>query len=64
MEKPKATEEQIEAREMRVIEFDRREYLAQHIILLTTSTCLGVKIKNLKTAKEMWEVVKSDATTK
>ena len=28
-----------------------------------TSTCLSTKIKDLKTAKEMWDQVKSDATT-
>src|ERR1700728_4605959 len=60
----KATDEQIEAKESRIIEFDKREYLAQHIILSTTSTRLGAKIKDLKSAKEMWEGVKSDATTK
>ena len=36
----------------------------QHVILLTTSIRLGTKIKDLKTAKEMWDIVKSDATTK
>ena len=41
--KTPATEEQIEARETRIIKFDKREYLAQHIILSTTSTRLGAK---------------------
>jgi hypothetical protein len=36
----------------------------QHIILSTTLTCLGAKIKDLKMVKEMWDVVKSNATTK
>ena len=62
--KTTAMEEQIEPRETRIIDFDKWEYLAQHIILSTTSTCLGSKIKNLKSAKEMWEVVKADATNK
>ena len=26
--------------------------------------CLSLKIKNLKMAKEMWDMVKADATTK
>ena len=43
---------------------DRKENTAHHVILSTTSICLGVKVKNLKTAKEMWEEVKKDATTK
>jgi gag-polypeptide of LTR copia-type len=62
--KTPATEEQIEARETRIIDYEKREYLAQHVILSTTSTRVGAKIKDLKSAKEMWDVVKSDATTK
>ena len=46
------------------MDYDKWEYLAQHIILSTTLTWLGLKIKNLKTAKEMWDMVKADATTK
>ena len=60
----KATEEQIEAWEMHIMDFEKWEYLAQHILLSTTSTQLGVMIKNLNMAKEMWEKVKKDATTK
>ena len=59
-----ATEDQIEAREMKIIDYDKREYLAQHVILSMTSTCLSNKIKNLKTLHDMWDVVKADATTK
>ena len=59
-----AMEDQIEAREMKIINYDKREYLAQHIILSTTSTCLGNKIKNLKTSHDIWDAVKVDTTTK
>ena len=59
-----ATEDQIEARETKIIDYDKREYLAQHVILSTTSTCLGNKIKNFKTSHDMWDVVKVDAMTK
>jgi len=45
-------------------DFEKQEFLAQHVILSTTSACLGTKIKNLNTAKEMWDLVKADATTK
>jgi hypothetical protein len=62
--KTPATEEQIKARETWLIDYEKHKYLVQHIILSTTSTCLGAKIKDLKTAKEMWEIVKGDATTK
>src|SRR5882757_11354402 len=59
-----ATEEQIESKETKMQEYEKREYLAQHVILSTTSTRLGSKLKALTSAKEMWEVVKNDATTK
>ena len=62
--KTRAMEEQIEARETRIMDFNKREYLAQHIILSTTSTRLGSMIKNLNTASEMQEKVKMDATNK
>jgi len=59
-----ATEEQIETKEMRLMEFKKCKYFAQHIILSTTSTRLRAKIKDLTSAKDVWEVVKSDATMK
>ena len=59
-----ATEDQIEARETKIINYNKREYLAQQVILSTTSTHLGNKIKNLKTLHDMWDAVKADATTK
>ena len=62
--KTAATDEQIESKEVKLIEYKKQEYLAQHIILSTTSVCLGVKIKDLLTAEAMWKVVKSDATKK
>jgi hypothetical protein len=62
--KTAGTEEQIEAQEMQIIDYEKCEYLVQHVILSMTSTRLGTKIKDLKMAKEMWDVVKSDATTK
>jgi hypothetical protein len=62
--KTEATEEQIESKEAKISEYEKKEYLAQHIILSTTSTRLGSKMKALKTAKEMWDVVVNDVTTK
>jgi Reverse transcriptase (RNA-dependent DNA polymerase)/gag-polypeptide of LTR copia-type/GAG-pre-integrase domain len=62
--KTPATEDQIESKEVKIIEHDKREYLAQHVILSTTSARLGNAIKHLKTAKEMWDAVNADATTK
>jgi hypothetical protein len=62
--KTPATEDQIEAKESKMIEFEKREYLARHILMSTTSTRLGNKIKGLLTAEDMWKVVKDDATLK
>jgi hypothetical protein len=62
--KTPASEEQIEQKETKIQEYERHEYLAQHVILSTTSTRLGSKIKNLTTAKGMWDAVKADTTTK
>ena len=53
-------EEQIKAKETKIAEFKKREYLAQHIILSTTLTCLGAKIKDMTSAEEMWKTVKND----
>src|ERR1700684_317074 len=62
--KTPATDEQLETKEIRMIEFEKKEYLAQHIILSTTSIRLGAKIKDLDTAQAMWKIVKLDTTTK
>ena len=62
--KPESTEEQIEAKEAKFAEYEKREYLVQHVILSTTLTRLRSKIKDLETAKEMWDAVKNDATMK
>ena len=43
--KTPASEEQLETKESRIIKFEKCEYLAQHIILSTTSARLGAKIK-------------------
>ena len=60
--KTPATEEQLELKESKIIEFEKREYLAQHIIFLTTSAQLGAKIKDMSTAEEMWKTVKDDGS--
>ena len=43
--KTPAMEEQIEAKETKLADFEKKEYLAQHIILSTTSICLGARIR-------------------
>ena len=62
--KTAAMEEQLELKEAKMIKFEKKEYLAQHTILSTTSVRLGAKIKDLDSAKDMWMKVKADATMK
>ena len=59
-----ATEDQIEAKETKIAEFEKREYFARHILLSTTSMRLRAKFKDLKTAEAMWKVIVDDATSK
>ena len=62
--KTRATDDQIEVWETQIIDFDKHEYLVQHIILSTMSAQLSSIIKNLNSAHEMWDKVKTDATNK
>jgi gag-polypeptide of LTR copia-type len=62
--KTQATEDQIKAKESKIMEFKKREYLARHILMLTTSTYLATKIKGLLTPEDMYKAVKDDATSK
>lgn len=39
--KTPATEDQIDAKEIKIMDYDNREYLGQHTILSTTSTCFS-----------------------
>src|ERR1700738_4272525 len=58
-----ATDEQIDAKEKRLDEFEQKEYMARNVLLTTTSPRLCAKIRD-KTAAEMWALIKSDATSK
>ena len=62
--KTPVTEDQLEAREDKVDEYERRSYLAQHVILSSVSPRMGSLIKNMKSAKEMWDKVKEESTSK
>ena len=62
--KTEAMEEQMESKEVKIANFKKHEYFAQHILLSTTLTYLGSKLKALKSSKDMWNVVKEDITTK
>jgi hypothetical protein len=58
------TEDQIEAKEKKIQDFEQKEYLAQYFILSLTSPHLSQKLLNLATAGGMWDAVKHNATTK
>jgi hypothetical protein len=62
--KTPAMEDQIDAKESKIIDFEKREYFAWHILLSTTLICLGTKIKGLATAEDMWKIIKEDAMLK
>jgi hypothetical protein len=59
-----AIEDQIKARERRIMEYEQKEYLAQHLILSPTLPHLSQKLLQHTTAKTMWDDIKLDATTK
>ena len=59
-----ASDDQVELKESKIADYDKREYLAQHVILSTTFMRLRIKLNSLKTAKEMWDIVKTDAMSK
>ena len=59
-----ASDDQVESKELKIVDYDKKEYLAQHVILSTTSMQLRIKLKSLKTTKEMWDIVKTDAMSK
>ena len=61
--KTAAMEEQLELKEAKMIEFEKKEYLAQHIILSTMSVRLGANIKDLDSAKDMWTKVNNEKHT-
>jgi hypothetical protein len=50
-----ATEDQIEAKERKILDYEQKESLAQHLILSSTSSCLSQKILSLTSAKDMWD---------
>ena len=56
-----ATDEEVEVNEDEIIEHEKRDYLAQHMILSTISTRLEIKLMSLMSAMGMWDVVKADA---
>jgi gag-polypeptide of LTR copia-type len=62
--KTQATENQIKAKESKIMEFKKREYLARHILMSTTFTHLTTKIKGLLTPEDMYKAVKDDTTLK
>ena len=59
-----ATEDQIENKQSKIVEFEKQEYLACHIILSMTLAHFGSKMKGLGIAKEMWKKVIEDMTSK
>jgi hypothetical protein len=59
-----ATDDQIDAKERRLDEYEQKEYLARHIIITSISPRLLTSVKELKTSALMWDAIKTDATAK
>ena len=62
--KTPATEDQIEAREKWIKEYDMKEYLACHIIINSVSLSLAQSIGQLTSVKDMWEAVAKECEGK
>src|SRR5262245_36406652 len=62
--KTPATEDQLEAREEKIVDYEKRSYLAEHMILTSVSPRMASLIRNMKSANEMWVKVKEDCTNK
>ena len=59
-----ATDDQIDAKERVLDEYEQKEYLTRHIILTTVSPRLFATIKDKTSSADMWITVKADATAK
>jgi gag-polypeptide of LTR copia-type len=58
-----ATDEQIEAREKKIDEYNQREYMAKHILLSSVSQRVASLIRD-RSAAGMWKTIMDDATDK
>ena len=56
-----ATDEEIDAKEARIAEYERKEYMAQHILKSTLPIRL-VALTRSKNASSIWTAIKDDAT--
>jgi hypothetical protein len=55
--KTAVTEEQLEAREKHINDFEMKEYLAHHIVINSVSITLTQSIRWLTSAKDMWDAI-------
>ena len=62
--KTPANEDQLEAREKRIEDFDTKQYLARYIIINSVSLRMAQNIGKLKSAKDMWDAVVKDSEGK
>ena len=59
-----ATQDEIDTVEKKLDNYEKNEAYAKHIILLSTSPRLSLKIKNEPTARSMWDAVVADVKNK
>ena len=62
--KSPATEEQIEAREKRIEDFETKQYLACHIMVNTVPIRLAQEIQDETDPKKVWEMIVADSEGK
>ena len=55
-----ATEEQIEAREKRIEDYDTKQYLMRHIMVNSIPTRLAQRVKDETDPKKMWDAIVAD----
>src|ERR1700722_10054036 len=59
-----ASDDQVEAKEKKLDEYEQKLHLARHILQNSVSPRLYSLIKNMPSPKDMWDAIKRDATSK
>src|ERR1700722_5068106 len=59
-----ASDDQVEAKEKKLDEYEQKLHLVHHILQNSVSPCLSSLIKNMPLLKDMWDTIKMDMTSK
>ena len=58
-----ASDDELEEQENKSDKYERKEYAAQHILLMTVSPCLATIVKRMSVA-DTWTAIHNDTTSK